>query len=174
MWQKSLVLLFKMKKEFSKHWKSSKQPRKQRKYRAKAPLHIKRKFVGINLSKELRKKYGKRNMVVKKGDVVKVMRGKFKGKQGKITEVKLKISKVAIEGIQVKKMDGSKVNVRLQPSNLQIIELNLEDGKRMKKERKTTEKKEDKIKVEDKKIEKEKMQTPKKIDSKKLNKEKKK
>ncbi len=113
-------------------------------------------------------------MVVKKGDVVKVMRGKFKGKQGKITEVKLKISKVAIEGIQVKKMDGSKVNVRLQPSNLQIIELNLEDGKRMKKERKTTEKKEDKIKVEDKKIEKEKMQTPKKIDSKKLNKEKKK
>jgi len=34
-----------MKKIFSTHWKASKQPRKQRKYRAKAPLHIKRKFL---------------------------------------------------------------------------------------------------------------------------------
>ena len=164
-----------MKKEFSKHWKSSKQPRKQRKYRAKAPLHVKKKFVGVNLSKELREKYGKRNIAVRKGDVVKIMRGKFKGKQGKITEVKLKISKVVIEGIQVKKQDGSKANVRLQPSNLQIIELNLEDRKQMKKLGvKTTEKKkEEKIKVEDKNT-KGKKQTPKNIDSKKLNKEKKK
>ena len=154
-----------MKKEFSTKWISSKQPRKQRKYRAKAGLHIKKKFVGVNLSKELRKKHEKRNIAVRKGDVVKVMRGKFKGKQGKITGVKLKISKVVIEGIQVKKMDGSKVNVRLQPSNLQIIELNLEDKKRIKKLKVT--KKEEKIKVEDKKIEKEK-QTPKNIDLKKL------
>ncbi len=122
-----------MKKQFSTKWKASKQPRKQRKYRAKAGLHIKKKFVGVNLSKELRKKHEKRNIAVRKGDVVKVMRGKFKGKQGKITGVKLKISKVVIEGIQVKKMDGSKVDIKLQPSNLQIIELNLEDKKRIKK-----------------------------------------
>ena len=51
-------------------------------------------------------------------------------KQGKVIEVKLKLSKIIIEGIQVKKQDGSKVNVRLQPSNLQLIELNLEDRKR--------------------------------------------
>lgn len=163
-----------MKKQFSTKWKASKQPRKQRKYRAKAPLHIRKKFVSVNLSKELREKYGKRNMIVRKGDVVKIMRGKFKGKQGKITEVKLKISKVVIEGIQVKKQDGSKVNVRLQPSNLQIIELNLEDRKQMEKlGAKTTEKKE-KIKVEDKKIKKEKeKQTPKNIDSEKLKEKKK-
>ena len=133
MWQKLQVLLFKMKKKFSTKWKSSKQPRKQRKYRANAPLHIKKKFVSVNLSRELRKKHNKRNIPVVKGDVVKIMKGKFKKKQGKITGVKLKKSKVSIEGIQVKKMDGSKVNVMLQPSNLQIIELNLEDSKRMKK-----------------------------------------
>ncbi len=119
-----------MKKEFSKHWKSSKQPRKQRKYLANAPLHIRKKFISVNLSKELRKKYKKRNIPVKKGDIVKVMRGKFKKKQGKIIEVKLKLSKIIIEGIQVKKQDGSKINVKLQPSNLQLIELNLEDRKR--------------------------------------------
>ncbi len=119
-----------MKKEFSKDWKSSKQPRKQRKYLANAPLHIKKKFLSVNLSKELRKKYGKRNIAVRKGDLAKIMRGKFSKKQGKIIKVNLKTAKVIIEGIQIKKQDGSKVNVKLQPSNLQIIELNVEDKKR--------------------------------------------
>lgn len=112
-----------MNKKFSKHWKSSKQPRKQRKYRTEAPLHLKRKFLSINLSKELRKSYGKRNTEVKKGDIVKILVGKFKKQKGKILEVYTKIGKVAVEGIQVKKRDGSKVNLKLQPSNLQIIEL---------------------------------------------------
>jgi len=112
-----------MKKKFSKHWKASKQPRKQRKYRYNSPLHLRKKFLNINLSKELRKLKKKRNIQVKKGDVVKIMRGKFKGKTGKIIEVDIKKSKVIIEGIQIKKKDGSKVNVRMQPSNLQIIEL---------------------------------------------------
>ncbi len=142
-----------MKQKFSKSWKASSQPRKQRKYRANAPLHLKKKFVSVNLSKELRKKHEKRNIPVRKGDTVKIMRGKFKGKQGKVTVVKLNISKVIIEGIQVKKQDGSKVNIKLQPSNLQIIELNLEDRKRkIKKEIKTEKKKEtsDKKSVEKK------------------------
>lgn len=139
-----------MKKLFSKSWKSSKQPRKQRKYLAHAPIHLRKKFVSVSLSKELRQKYGKRNLPVKKGDVVKIMRGKFKKKQGKITEVKLKISKVIVEGMQIKKQDGSKVNVRLQPSNLQIIELNLEDKKRMKKLEIKTDKKEEIKKVKNK------------------------
>jgi large subunit ribosomal protein L24 len=144
-----------MKRKFSTSWKSSKQPRKQRKYLANAPLHIRKKFVSINLSKELRKKYGKRNFPTRKGDVVKIMRGKFKKKQGKITEVKLKTLKIAVEGIQIKKLDGSKVNVMLQPSNLQIVELNLEDRKRIqklgakeKKEKKSEEKKIEKHKEE--------------------------
>ena len=119
-----------MKKQFSTAWKSSKQPRKQRKYVANAPLNIKKKFVSINLTKEIRKKTNKRNISARKGDVVKILRGKFKGKQGKIIKVKLKISKIIVEGIQVKKQDGSKASVALQPSNLKIIELNLEDKKR--------------------------------------------
>ena len=122
----------KMKKEFSKNWESSKQPRKQRKYLANAPLHIRKKFISVNLSKDLRKTHKKRNISLRKDDVVKIMRGKFKGKQGKVTEVNLKTSKVMIDGIQVKKQDGSKVNVKLQPSNLKIIELNTTDKKRLK------------------------------------------
>ena len=82
-----------MKKKFSTSWKASSQPQKQRKFRANAPLHLRKKFVSVNLSKELRKKAGKRNIPVRKEDKVKILRGKFKGKVGKVLEVKLKISK---------------------------------------------------------------------------------
>ena len=124
-----IIKMFNAVIEDTKSWKASKQPRKQRKYRANAPLHLRKKFVSVNLSKELRKKIGKRNVVVKKGDIVKVLCGKFKGKKGKVLGVKLKISKIVVEGMQVTKMDGSKANVKMQPSNLQIIEM-AERGKK--------------------------------------------
>ena len=146
------MLYIKMKQKFSTKWKKSKQPRKQRKYRANALLHIRKKFVSANLNKELRKKHGKRSIPIRKGDVVKIMRGKFKGKQGKVTVVKLKKSKVAVEGIQVKKLEGSKVNVMMQPSNLQIIELYLEDKKRIKKLGIKESKKKEEVKKQDSKI----------------------
>ena len=112
-----------MKNKFSTKWKESKQPRKQRKYLANAPLHLRKKFVNVNLSKELRKKQNKRNIQIKKGDKVKIMRGGFSGEVGKVLEVNIKKSLIIVEGIQAKKQDGSKVNLKLQPSNLQIIEL---------------------------------------------------
>jgi large subunit ribosomal protein L24 len=147
-----------MKKEFSTAWNSSKQPRKQRKYLANAPLHLKKKVLSVNLSKDLRVKYGRRNIQIRKGDVALIMRGKFKGKKGKVLEVKIKKPAVYIEGMQVKKKDGSKTNVRLQASNLQIIELNLEDKKRKlnKKEESSKNKKKETTKKEDIKENKEK------------------
>jgi large subunit ribosomal protein L24 len=120
-----------MKKEFSTKWTGSKQPRKQRKYIANAPLHRKRKLLSTNLIKELREKYKIRNIELRKDDKVKIMRGKFKGREGKIIKIKTKLQKVYIEGIQTKKQDGSKVDIPLKTSNLQIIELYLDDKKRM-------------------------------------------
>jgi large subunit ribosomal protein L24 len=136
-----------MKKEFSTKWKASKRKAKQRKYAFKAPLHLKKKLLSSNLSKELREKYQKRNLEIRKEDKVRIMRGKFKGKTGKIIEVKVKSLKVYVEGIQKKKQDGSKVNLPLKASNLQIIEVNDSDKKRfkkVKKEAKTSEVKEKK------------------------------
>ena len=144
-----------MKNKFSKYWKSSRQPRKQRKYFANAPLHIKRKLLSVNLSKELRKKHKRRNIPVRKGDNIKIMRGKFRGKTGKIISIDTKASKIKIEGIMIKKQDGSKVAVKIHPSNLQIIELNLNDKKRI-RENKKQEKKLEEKKSEDKKAKEEK------------------
>ncbi len=122
----------KMKKKFVKSWNRSKQPRKQHKYRYNAPLNIKSKFLGSHLSKQLREKYKKRSIVIRKGDSIKVLRGQFKGKTGKIERVDIKKCKVYITGIEVAKKDGTKALYPIHPSNLIINELNLDDKKRKK------------------------------------------
>jgi len=111
-----------MKKKFSKKWEASRQRRKQRKYRENAPLHLRHKFMSVNLSKEIRKRHGKRNLAIKKGDTVRVMKGQFRGKKGKVGNVDLKKLRISIEGIQRQKKDGTKVNVYFRASNVQIIE----------------------------------------------------
>ena len=116
-----------MKNKFSRSWVRSKQPRKQRKYRFNAPLHIKQKFMRAHISKELRKKYSKRSFGLRKGDNVKVMRGQFKNKQGKIERVNLRRTTVYITGIEVAKRDGTKALFPIHPSNLMITELNMDD-----------------------------------------------
>ncbi len=121
-----------MKKDFSKHWKASKDSSKQRKYRYNAPSHIRKKFVSVNLSKELRKKYGLRSVFARKGDKVKIMRGQFKKKTGGITEVSLKKTYVFVEGAEMIKADGGKSMYPIHPSNLQIIELKTGDKFRLK------------------------------------------
>lgn len=120
-----------MKKQFSTSWKASKQGRKQRKFVAQAPQHIKQKLLSSHLSKELRVKYARRAFQLRKGDTVKVMNGEYKGKSGKVSIVDLYKLRVAIEGLQITKKDGSKVNVSFVPSNLLIIEMNTDDKKRL-------------------------------------------
>jgi large subunit ribosomal protein L24 len=83
------------------------------------------------LSKELRKKYGKRSASLRKGDNVRIMNGQFADQKGRILIVNTRKFKVYLEGIQRSKRDGTKVNVPIDPSNLQIIELNLDDKKRI-------------------------------------------
>jgi large subunit ribosomal protein L24 len=120
-----------MKKEFSVSWKGSSKARKQRKYRFNAPRNIRGKMLAAHLSKDLRTKYTRRSFALRKGDTVKVMNGENKGKIGKIDLVDVTRQKVTVEGIQITKKDGAKVSLYLDPSNLLITELNMEDKKRL-------------------------------------------
>jgi len=143
-------------KEFSKSWISSKKPNKQRKYRFNAPLHIRGNFLNAHLSKELREKYGIRALRVKVGDKVKIMRGQFKTKEGKIEEVNVKKLKVYISKIEHVKRDGSKARYPIDPSNLLLVELNTDDKKRLenvKKESKETKSNNDSPKADKPKVE---------------------
>ncbi len=60
------------------------------------------------------------------------MRGEHRKKEGKVTNVFMKIGKITVENIQKKKRDGSKVDIKIDPSNVQIIELDLNDKNREK------------------------------------------
>lgn len=121
-------------KKVNKSWKSSKNPKKQRKFLFNAPLHLRSKLVVSHLSPELRKKYNTRGLRVRTGDKVKVMRGQFKSKTGKIERVNTKKCKVYITGIELIKKDGGKALYPVHASNLLITELNLSDKKRIKNE----------------------------------------
>lgn len=122
-----------MKTIFSKTWNRSVQTRKQRKFRFNAPLHIKRKFMSVHLSKDLRQKHNIRAILVKKDDIVKIMRGDHKAKESKVTRVSHKHNKVYLEDLFIAKKDGSKKNFGIDPSNLMITKLDLNGKKRLSK-----------------------------------------
>lgn len=119
-------------KKFSIAWKASNKPGKQRKHRSNSPLSVKHKFMQAHLSKELRQKYGKRSMGLRKGDRVKVMAGKFKKHEGRVEGARLRKISVLVSGAEITKKDGTKKLVALHPSNLMITELNLDDKFRQK------------------------------------------
>ncbi|NJF25316.1 50S ribosomal protein L24 [Thermococcus sp. Bubb.Bath] len=112
---------------------NSKQPKKQRKFLHNAPLHLRQKLMSAPLSRELREKYGVRNLPIREGDKVKIVRGDFKGpEERKVMEVDLKRYRIHVEGVTQKKGDGTEVFYPLHPSNVVITDLNLDDPERKK------------------------------------------
>jgi large subunit ribosomal protein L24 len=112
---------------------SSTQPRKQRLQRLTAPHHVARKQMGSHLSEELLLKYNRRSLTVIKGDEVKLMRGDQKGTVGKVLTIDARFRKVTVDGVTNKKADGTEVPLPVDPSNLLILKLNLEDNRRRSK-----------------------------------------
>ncbi len=111
---------------------SSSKPSKQRKALFNAPLHLRQKLLTAPLSRELREKYGIRRLPVRKGDVVRIMRGDWKGHEGKVVRVDLKKVRIYVEGVQRKKADQTPVYYPIHPSKVMIIKLDLSDKWRRK------------------------------------------
>ncbi|MBR9707534.1 MAG: 50S ribosomal protein L24 [Candidatus Diapherotrites archaeon] len=152
---------------------STTQPRKQRKKTANLPVHQRKISVASHLSKDLRSELGIRSLTLRKGDVVKVMRGKFKGKEGKVATVNRSRSQIKIEGLVIKKSSGSEVPTNIKPSNVMITTIDRSDARRFKNKKLKTPVKVVK-KPEPKKEAKEKKKEPeKKVDTKKKTPEKK-
>jgi large subunit ribosomal protein L24 len=113
----------------------SKQPRKQRKARFNAPSHKRRKMISSHLSDELIKTYNVRSIPIRKGDLVRVIRGNSSifNKECLVTDIFSRNLKIGLEGINVKKSDGTEVARMMDPSNLLIIKLDLTDPLRREK-----------------------------------------
>ena len=102
--------------------------------------HNRDKFLGANLSENLREQHSRRSMRVIKGDTVRILRGEYVGIEGKVEKVNTERSTLSIEGVQREKIRGGNVKVQIHASNVQIISLKTDDEYRMKGTKKTKDK----------------------------------
>ncbi len=118
---------------------SSKAPRKQRKQIYKSPLHANKRRLKCRLDEFLQEEYGLRSLVIKKGDLVRVMRGQFRDTEGKVIGVSYSKMRVYIESATTTKADGKEVNIPLHPSNLLVVKLEIDDERKSLIEKKVME-----------------------------------
>jgi len=98
-----------------------------------ATFQTRSKQLGSALSKDLHKKYGKRSVRVIEGDSVTILRGEFKGVDGKISKISTTKNSVAIDGVKKEKTKGDKFDVYIHTSNLVVTSLNSSDKWRIAK-----------------------------------------
>ena len=97
------------------------------------PKHRRDGMVSASLSDVLVEAYKKRTLRVVKGDSVKVMRGEYKGVEGKVEHVDTERGTLNIEGVQREKIRGGQVKVPIPASKVMITNLNLTDKYRSNK-----------------------------------------
>ncbi|MEM2936740.1 MAG: 50S ribosomal protein L24 [Candidatus Bathyarchaeia archaeon] len=102
-------------------------PKKQRKRLHQAPLHERYRRLASPLSPELKKSYNTGSVPVRTGDTVRVMRGDYRGLEGKITRVDRKTYRVFVEGVTREKVSGTTIPFPIHPSKVIITRLNLDD-----------------------------------------------
>lgn len=88
------------------------------------------------LDEFLQEEHGIKTLVVKKGDLVKIMRGQFRDTEAKVTRVDYKDIRVYLDSAVVTKADGKEAPVPVHPSNLMIVKLELDDERKKIIERK--------------------------------------
>ncbi|XP_017228238.2 large ribosomal subunit protein uL24z [Daucus carota subsp. sativus] len=110
--------------------------RKNRKAHFTAPSSVRRVLMSAPLSTDLRTKYNVRSMPVRKDDEVQVVRGTYKGREGKVVQVYRRKWVIHIERITREKVNGSTVNVGVNPSKVVITKLRLDKDRKSLLERK--------------------------------------
>ena len=103
------------------------------------------------LAKDLRSKYSVRSLPIRKDDEVRVERGKYKGREGKVTQVYRKKWIIHIDRVTRDKANGSSSAIGIHPSNVVITALKLDNDRKAildRKDRSKSAKKGDDIQVD--------------------------
>ena len=116
-----------------------------------ASIQTASKQLSCALSKELRKKYGKRSARIIEGDTAKIVRGEFTGVDGKVTKISIPDRGVNIEGVKKEKLKGDKFDVYVHTTNIILTALSTSDKWRINKlegKKATAARLDDKLKTE--------------------------
>merc|ERR1712080_505276 len=92
--------------------------RKSRKAHFGAPSSVRRVVMSAPLSKELREKHNVRSIPVRKDDEVTIVRGSFKGREGKVTSVYRPKYVLHINGVVREKSNGQSVPIPIAASKV--------------------------------------------------------
>ncbi|KAI8350988.1 ribosomal protein L24 [Mortierella sp. GBAus27b] len=115
--------------------------RKSRKAHFSAPSDLRRKIMSASLSKELREKHSVRSIPIRKDDEVLVVRGSYKGREGKVVQVYRRKWVIHIERVNREKVNGAAVPVGIHPSKVVVTKLHLDKDRKAILERKDRSKK---------------------------------
>ena len=88
--------------------------------RYRASNQVISKQIAAPITKELRKKYSRRNARIMVDDTVNVIRGEYKGIKGKVSKISTDNSSIAIEGNKKTKLKGDKIDVYIHSSNVVV------------------------------------------------------
>jgi len=82
------------------------------------------------LSKDLRSKHNCRSLPIRKDDEVRIVRGKYKGREGKVTQVYRKKWVIYVDRVQRDKSNGATSPIGIHPSNVVITTIKLDTDRR--------------------------------------------
>jgi large subunit ribosomal protein L24 len=106
----------------------SRLPRKQRRAVFEAHNFARRRFLTVALSKELRTRYGRRQLPVRKGDTVRVLSGSYEGQEERVAKVNVRDRSLTLDNITLKKADQKLKALAVRPNHLLLTRLNLSDA----------------------------------------------
>jgi|SRR5580700_6427595 large subunit ribosomal protein L24 len=105
------------------------QPRKQRKAVFTANHQERRRRMAVPLSRELRTRYGRRSLPVRKGDTVRVLAGSYStvGEERRVAKVDREHYRLTLDNVTTKTADAKLKPLPIRPSHLVLTKLNLSD-----------------------------------------------
>ena len=105
----------------------SPQPRRQRKAVFTAYLFERHRKMAVPLSRELRQRYGRRQVPVRKGDTVRILSGSYVGREERVARVDLRGYSVTLDNVTGKTADAKLKPLPIRPSHILLVRLNLSD-----------------------------------------------
>lgn len=107
---------------------SPKSPRRQRKALFTADTFHRRVRMTVPLSRELRARFHRRALPLRKGDTVRVLSGSFVGREERVAKVDRRGYSVTLDNVTLKAADEKMKPLSLRTGNLVITRLNLSDA----------------------------------------------
>jgi large subunit ribosomal protein L24 len=106
---------------------SPRSPRRQRRALYNADTFERRLRMTVPLSRELRRRFRRRSIPLRKGDTVRVLSGSFVGREERVAKVNRRDYAVTLDNVTLKTAEEKLKPLEIRPAHLVVTRLNLSD-----------------------------------------------